>query len=57
MIKLLFVIPLLMCVIWYLYLQQNNWTLAQGKKGFLYIISFNLVIALVLTILVFATRP
>ncbi|MDX1536722.1 MAG: hypothetical protein R3187_03315 [Arsukibacterium sp.] len=57
MVKLLFIIPLLMCVIWYLYLQQNNWTLAQGKKGFLYIISFNLVIALVLTLLVFATRP
>ncbi len=56
MVKLLFLVPLLMCFIWYLYLQQNNWTITQGKKGFIYIISFNLVIALVLTILLFATR-
>lgn len=56
MVKLLFIMPLLMCLIWYLYLQQNNWTLLQGRKGFIYIISFNLVIALVLTLLVFITR-
>jgi hypothetical protein len=55
MVKLLFLVPLLMCFIWYLYLQQNNWTITQGKKGFIYIISFNVAIALVLTILLFAT--
>ncbi len=56
MVKLLFLIPLVMCLLWYFYLQQNNWSLTQGKKGFIYIISFNLVIALVLTLLVFATE-
>jgi hypothetical protein len=56
MVKLLFILPLLMCLGWYLYLQKNNWTLKQGKKGFIYIIAFNIVIALVLTLLLFATH-
>ncbi len=55
MVKLLFLVPLLMCVVWYMYLRQNGWSLAQGKKGFFYILAFNLVIALVLTLLLFAT--
>ncbi|MDP2714980.1 hypothetical protein [Rheinheimera sp.] len=46
MIKLLFLAPLVMCGAWYWYLQQHGWSLKQGRKGFAYIIGFNVAIAL-----------
>jgi hypothetical protein len=44
MIKLLFLLPLLMCGLWYWYLKQHGWTIKQGRKGFGFIIGFNLII-------------
>lgn len=46
MIKLLFLVPLVMCAAWYWYLQQHGWSVKQGRKGFAYIIGFNAAIAL-----------
>ncbi|WP_240223707.1 hypothetical protein [Rheinheimera hassiensis] len=48
MIKLFFLMPILMCALWYWYLKQYGWTIRQGKKGFAYIIAFNGSIALAL---------
>lgn len=48
MVKLIFIMPLLMFCAWYLYLKQNGWSIAQGKKGFAYIIGFNVAIGLTL---------
>ena len=48
MIKLLFLLPLIMCLLWYGYLRQHGWSITQGKKGFAYIIAFNGSIALAL---------
>lgn len=48
MIKLIFIMPLLMFLAWYLYLKQHGWTIRQGKKGFAYIIGFNAAIGLTL---------
>lgn len=45
MIKLAFLLPLLLCFIWWQYLSKNGWTLEQGKKGFYYIIGLSSVIA------------
>lgn len=56
MIKLLFLLPLLMCALWYWYLQQHGWSIRQGWKGFSYIISFNLVIALSLWLIMLLTQ-
>jgi len=46
MIKLFTLLPLLLCLLWWMYLRQNNWTIEQGKKGFYYIIGLSAVIGL-----------
>lgn len=46
MIKLLFVVPLVLSLIWIAYLKQFGYSLEQGKKGFLYICIFTGAIAL-----------
>jgi len=56
MIKILFLLPLLMFGIWYWYLRRNGWTIKQGRKGFSYIIIFNLVIAASLWIIMLLTQ-
>ncbi|BDX05661.1 hypothetical protein [Planctobacterium marinum] len=46
MIKFLFLIPLLLCLGWFVYLKHNGYTLEQGKKGFIYILVISSTIAL-----------
>ncbi|MBZ9611129.1 hypothetical protein [Rheinheimera maricola] len=55
MIKLLFLMPLIMSLLWYGYLRQHGWSITQGKKGFAYIIAFNAIIALTLWLLMLLT--
>lgn len=55
MIRLLFMIPLVLCLAWILYLKANNYSLKQGKQGFLYILILSAVIALVYTVLMYLT--
>ncbi|MCC2605444.1 hypothetical protein [Planctobacterium marinum] len=45
MIRFLFLIPLLLCLGWFVYLKQNGYTLEQGKKGFIYILVISTAIA------------
>lgn len=45
MIRLLFMIPLLLCLLWTIYLQMNGYKLQQGKQGYLYILIVSAVIA------------
>ncbi|WP_198674989.1 hypothetical protein [Aliidiomarina taiwanensis] len=45
MIRMLFLIPLLLCLIWIFYLQSRGYSLRQGKQGFVYILIFSSVIA------------
>ena len=56
MIKLLYLIPLLMCVAWFWYLQQRGFSIKQGIKGFGYIIGFNLAIACSLWLIIWLTQ-
>ncbi|NVK24552.1 MAG: hypothetical protein HWE10_06470 [Gammaproteobacteria bacterium] len=46
MIKFFFIVPLLLCILWWAYLRQNDWTIEQGKKGFYYIIGLSGVVSL-----------
>jgi uncharacterized membrane protein YadS len=55
MIRLLFLIPVVLCLIWILYLQANNYSLKQGKQGFVYILIFSAAVATVYTLLMFLT--
>ena len=56
MIRLLFIIPLVLSIIWVIYLRANNFTLKQGKQGFLYILVFSSVIAVFYTMLMIVTQ-
>jgi lipopolysaccharide biosynthesis regulator YciM len=57
MVRLFFLLPIVMCLGWYMFLRHHQIPLKQGLRGFGYILTFNLVLALVLTGLVFLTSP
>lgn len=56
MVRLLYLVPILMSIIWLLYLKQRGLTVKQGAKGFAYIIGFNLIIALSLWLIMLLTQ-
>lgn len=56
MIRLFFLIPIIMCAIWYWYLLNNNYTIKQGLKGFGYIFAFNGTIIAFFVLMLFLTR-
>ncbi|GAB3034555.1 hypothetical protein [Bowmanella dokdonensis] len=56
MLRLLFLIPAILCLIWYLYLRHNGYTAAQGKQGFIYIFVFSAVIAAFYTLMLWLTH-
>jgi len=45
LVQLVFIIPLILCVAWLFYLKSNDYSIAQGKQGFVYILSFSAAIA------------
>lgn len=55
MIRFLFLVPLVLGLIWWLYLQANGFTLKQGRKGFVYILIVSVFIALIYTLLLWLT--
>ena len=56
MIRLLFIIPLVLSLVWVMYLRANDYSLKQGKQGFLYIFIFSGVIAVFYTVMIFLTQ-
>ncbi|MBL0711713.1 MAG: hypothetical protein JJV99_11980 [Colwellia sp.] len=56
MIRLFFLLPIIMCVIWWLYLNSHNYSLKEGLKGFIYILSFNAVIVLFFVMMIYVTH-
>ncbi|RUO60562.1 hypothetical protein [Pseudidiomarina insulisalsae] len=55
MIRFLFLIPLVLGLLWWLYLRANGWTLQQGRKGFVVIVIVSVFIALIYTLLLWLT--
>ncbi len=55
MIRYFFLIPLLLSLLWLLYLKANGWTIKQGYKGFVYIAVISAVIAAFYTAMMFIT--
>ncbi|GEB72403.1 MULTISPECIES: hypothetical protein [Pseudoalteromonas] len=41
MFRLLFLLPIVLCLGWYFFLRQNGVPIKQGKKGFMYILGFS----------------
>lgn len=56
MLKIIVLIPLLLSLLWFAYLKANQWSLAQGKQGFLYILVFSAVIAIFYTVMMLLTH-
>jgi len=44
MIKFFFVLPIIMCAIWWWYLDNHGYSLKEGVKGFTFILVFNSII-------------
>ncbi|MDX1706106.1 hypothetical protein [Pseudidiomarina sp.] len=55
MTRFLFLIPLVLSVLWIVYLFSNGQTLRQGLRGFIYIAVISGFIAVVYTLLLFLT--
>lgn len=55
MTRFLFLIPLVLSVLWFIYLRVKGWTLRQGLRGFIYILIFSSFVALVYTLLLWLT--
>ena len=56
LLRFLFILPLLMSLIWWWYLQENNYTIKQGLKGFGYIAAFNAIIISFFTLMIYLTQ-
>ncbi|CAM4019331.1 hypothetical protein PMAG_a3367 [Pseudoalteromonas mariniglutinosa NCIMB 1770] len=44
MFRLLFLMPIVLCLIWYFFLKYNQVPIKQGKKGFIYILAFSALV-------------
>jgi len=49
-------LPLGLCIIWFLYLGVKGYELQQGKQGFVYILIFSAIIAAFYTLMLWMTR-
>ena len=56
MIRYLFLIPLMLCILWTIYLQANGYRIRDGKQGYLYIIIISSVIAAFYTLMLWVTN-
>lgn len=52
----MFLLPIVLCFLWFIFLKQNNLDLKQGKKGFLYILGFSGFILGFFTLMIFVTN-
>lgn len=55
MIRLLFLIPLVLCLVWMIYLTYRGYRIRDGKQGFIYILVISSVIAAFYTLMWFVT--
>ncbi|WP_417664879.1 hypothetical protein [Pseudidiomarina sp.] len=55
MTRFLFLIPLILSVLWFVYLRLNGWSMRQGLKGFIYIAAFSVFVAVAYTVLLWLT--
>lgn len=56
MIKLFFLMPLIMCGIWWSYLNAKGYSAKDGRKGFVYILTFNALIILFFVTMIYVTK-
>ncbi|WP_198674509.1 hypothetical protein [Idiomarina tyrosinivorans] len=55
MIRLLFLLPVVLCVLWTLFLWSRGYRIRSGAKGYIYITLFSAVIATFYTLMLWLT--
>ncbi|WP_165569518.1 MULTISPECIES: hypothetical protein [Corallincola] len=53
----LFLIPIILCLLWIVFLRANDLPLKAGKKGFIYIATGSTILFLFLTLMLWLTKP
>lgn len=56
MLKIIVLIPLILSLLWFGYLKLNNYSIADGKQGFKYILIISSVIAVFITVMYWLTQ-
>jgi hypothetical protein len=49
-------LPLCLCIAWFLYLKSRGFSIAQGTQGFKYILVFSAVVAIFYTAMMYITQ-
>ncbi len=57
MIARLFLIPLVLCFLWTLYLRSHGYRLAQGQQGYIYILLLSGTILGFMSLMLWLTNP
>ncbi|MFI3246544.1 MAG: hypothetical protein R3Y10_08680 [Ferrimonas sp.] len=57
MIARLFLIPLVLCFLWTLYLRSRGYRLAQGQQGYVYILLLSGTILGFMSLMLWLTNP
>ncbi|EAR29688.1 hypothetical protein PTD2_12749 [Pseudoalteromonas tunicata D2] len=52
----MFLLPIILCLVWYFFLKQNKIPLKQGKKGFIYILIFSAFLLGFFTLMIQITK-
>lgn len=56
MIARLFLIPILLCILWFAYLRSRGYSIKQGQQGFIYILTFSAGLLGVMTLMLWLTN-
>ena len=56
MIIRLFLLPLILCLLWWGYLHYNGWSVKEGRKGFYYILGIGGAIGAYLSLMLWLTQ-
>ncbi|MBE0385034.1 hypothetical protein [Pseudoalteromonas luteoviolacea] len=57
MIRILFLLPLILCFGWYYFLKVNGVPIKQGKRGFIYILAFSAFVLGFFVLMIHVTNP
>jgi hypothetical protein len=57
MITKIFLLPIILCILWALYLKNKGWTLKQGKQGFKLILGIGAALGIFFTLMLWLVSP
>lgn len=57
MFRLLFLLPIILCLVWHFFLKANGVPFKKGKKGFIYILAFSAIVLGFFILMIQITHP